>query len=159
MSCLRADFAFFPLSGKTPPRCEALSTQDGQLVVPPVHRVHGTPIPAARHGVVICSDHFHYRRPYSVLLRSSRPCPTKQGFFEMFAKLVFVESFCVSGGAPYIAASSRIHCVTPFLDAELDALMVTQCYYIEDAPVANPGGKTGRGNREVDNRPPPPLLV
>ena len=73
----------------------------------------------------------------------------------MFAKLVvFAETFCVPGGAPYLAAPSRIHWVTPFLDAKLNAPMVTQCYYIEDAPVAYPGGKTGRGNREVDNRAP-----
>ena len=50
----------------------------------------------------------------------------------MFAKLVFAESFCVPGGTPYLAAPSRIHWVTPFLDAKLNALMVTQCYYIED---------------------------
>ena len=111
--------------------------------------------------MVTCSDHFPIRRPHSVLQQPSRPCPPKliyePGLFEMFAKLVFFESFCVPGGAPYLAAPSRIHWVTPFLDAKLDDLMVTLCYYTEDAPVANPGGKTGRGNREVDNRPPPLL--
>ena len=77
--------------------------------------------------MVTCCDYFPPRRPHSVLQRPSRP---------------------------YLAAPSRIHWVSPFLDAKLNVLMVTQCYYIEDAPVANPGGKTGRGNREVDNRPP-----
>ena len=68
-----------PLSGKSPPRCEAFSTQDRQLV-------------------------------------SYEP-----GSFEMFAQLVLAESFCVPGGAPHFAAPSRIHWVTPFLDAELNA--------------------------------------
>ena len=45
--------------------------------------------------------------------------------------------------------------MTPFLDAKLNALVVTQGYYLEDAPAAYPRGKTGYGNREVDNRPPP----
>ena len=47
---------------------------------------------------------------------------------------------------------SRIDWVTTFLVAKLNALVVTQGYYLEDAPVAYPLGKTGRGNREVDNR-------
>ena len=76
----------------------------------------------------------------------------------MFAKLVFAESFCVPGGTPHLAALSRIHWVTPFPDAKLNAPVVTQGYYFEDAPVAYPWGKTGRGNREVDDRS-PPLLV
>ena len=52
------------------------------------------------------------------------------------------------------AAPSRIHWVTPFLDAKFNALVVTQGYYLEDAPVAYLWGKTGCGNREVDNRTP-----
>ena len=56
----------------------------------------------------------------------------------MFAKLVFAESFCVPEEAPRLAAPSHIHWVTPFLDAELNALVVTQGYYLEDAPVAYP---------------------
>ena len=72
----------------------------------------------------------------------------------MFAKLVFAESFCVPGGAPHLATPSRIHRVAPFPDAELNALVFTQSYYLEDAPVAYPVGEMGRNNREVDNRPP-----
>ena len=56
----------------------------------------------------------------------------------MFAKFVFAESFCVPGGASYLAALSRIDWVTPFLDAKLNALVVTQGYYLEDGPVAYP---------------------
>ena len=48
------------------------------------------------------------------------------GFFKMSAKLVFAESFCVSGGAPYLATPSRIHQVHLFLDAKLNALVVNQ---------------------------------
>ena len=44
--------------------------------------------------------------------------------------------------------------MTPFPDAKLNAPVVTQGYYLEDAPVAYPSGKTGHGNREDDNRPP-----
>ena len=54
----------------------------------------------------------------------------------MFAKPVFVELFCVLGGASYLATPSRIHWVTPFLDAGLNALVVPQGNYLEDAPVA-----------------------
>ena len=50
-------------------------------------------------------------------------------------KLVFAESFCVPGGAPHLAAPSRIHWVTPFTDAKLNALVVTQGYYLDDALV------------------------
>ena len=53
-------------------------------------------------------------------------------------KLVFAESYCVPGGAPYLTAPFRIHWVTPFLDAKLNAPVVTQGYYLEDAPVAYP---------------------
>ena len=56
----------------------------------------------------------------------------------MFATLVFAESFCVPGGAPHVAAPSLIHWVTPFPDAKLNALVVTQGYYLEDPPVAYP---------------------
>ena len=56
----------------------------------------------------------------------------------MFAKFVFAESFCDSGGDSYLAAPSRIHWVTLFLDAKLNTLVVTQGYYLEDAPVAYP---------------------
>ena len=72
-------------------------------------------------------------------------------FSKMFAKLVFAESFCVPEGTPHLSAPSRIHWVTPFLHAELNALVVTQGTYCEEAPVAHPSSKTGRGNREVDN--------
>ena len=54
----------------------------------------------------------------------------------MFKKLVFAESFRFPGGAPHLSAPSRIHWVTPFLDTELNALVVTQGYYLDDAPVA-----------------------
>ena len=37
--------------------------------------------------------------------------------------------------------------------------MVTQGYYLEDALVAYPTGKTERDNREVNNRPPLGLLT
>ena len=132
-------FCFFPClpqqritlwAGKTKPRCKAFSTQDRQLFVPPAHRVPGTTVPAARHGVVTCCDHFAPRGSHSVLQRPSRLCPTKLIYepfsFKMFAKLVFAEIFYVPGGAPYFAAPSRIHCVTPFLDAKLNALVVTR---------------------------------
>ena len=33
---------------------------------------------------------------------------------------------------------SRLYWVTPFLNAKLNALVVTQGYYLEDAPVAYP---------------------
>ena len=56
----------------------------------------------------------------------------------MFAKLVSDESFCVPGRAPYLVAPSRIHWVTPFLDAKFNALVVTQSFDHEDAPVAYP---------------------
>ena len=92
--------------------------------------------------MITCCDHFPPLRPHGVLQRLSRPCPTKliyePGFFKMFARLVFAESFCVPGGAPYVAALSRIHRLAPFLDAKLNALEVTQGYYLKDAPVAYP---------------------
>ena len=98
-------------AGKSPPRCGVFSTQDRQLVVPPVHRVPSTLVPAARHYVVTCCDHFPPCRPHSVLQWPSRPCPTKliyePGFFKMFAKLVFAESFCVPGGTPHLAAPTH----------------------------------------------------
>ena len=72
----------------------------------------------------------------------------------MFAKLFFAESFCFPGGAPYLTAHSRIHWVTPFLDAKLNAMVVIQGYYLENPPVAYSWGKMGWGNREVDIRPP-----
>ena len=56
----------------------------------------------------------------------------------MIPNLVFAESSCVPGGAPYLATPSRIHWVTPFLEAKLNALVVTQGYYLEDARVAYP---------------------
>ena len=56
----------------------------------------------------------------------------------MFAKLVFAEPFCVLGGASYLAAPSRIRWMTPFLNAKLNALVVSQGYYREDASVAYP---------------------
>ena len=59
--------------------------------------------------------------------RPSRLCPTKQA----------------------LAAPSRIHWVTPFLDAKLNALVVTQGYYLEDEPVTYSWGKTRRGNRDT----------
>ena len=105
--------------------------------------------------MVICYDHFPLRRPHSVFQRPSRPCPTKliyePGLFEVFMKLVLAESFCVPGGAPHLTAPSCIHWVTLFLDAELNALVITQDYYIEDAPVAYLSGKMGRRNHDVDN--------
>ena len=112
------------------------------MVVPPVHRIPGTPVPAARDLVVTYCDHLPPRRPHSVLQRPGRPCLTKlnyePGFFKMFAKLVFAESFCVSGRAPRLAAPSRMHWVTPFLNIKLNALVVTQGCYLEDAAVAYP---------------------
>ena len=82
------------------------------------------------------------RHPPSVLQQPSRLSPTKliyePSFLKMFPKLVFVESSCVLGGAPPFAAPSRIHWVTPFLDAKLNAPVVTQGYYLEDVPVAYP---------------------
>ena len=56
----------------------------------------------------------------------------------MFAKLVFFESFCILGGAPHLSAPACIDWVTPFLDAKLNALVLTQGYYLKDAPVAYP---------------------
>ena len=56
----------------------------------------------------------------------------------MFAQPILAGSFCVPGGAPHLAAPSRIHWVTPFLDAELMAPVVIPGYYLEDAPVAHP---------------------
>ena len=92
--------------------------------------------------MVTCCDHFPPRCQHSVLQRPSRPCPTnliyEPGFFKMFAKFVFAESFCVPGGASYLAVPPRIHWVTPFLDAKLNAVVVTKGYYLEDAPVAYP---------------------
>ena len=80
--------------------------------------------------MVICCNHFPSRRPHSVLQRPSRPCPTKlmyePGFFKMFAKLVLAELFSVPKGVPHLNAPCHIHWVTPFMDAELNALMVTQ---------------------------------
>ena len=121
-------FSFFPCltqqrialwAGKSPLRCKAFSTQDRQLVVSPVHRVPGTPVPRARHGVVTFCDHFPPRRLHSVHQRPSRPCPTKliyePVFFKMFAKLAFPESFCCLGRAPHFAASSHIHCVNSWM--------------------------------------------
>ena len=54
-------------------------------------------------------------------------------------KLVFADSSCVPGGAPSSAAPSsaapsRIHWVTSFLDAKLNALVVTQGYYNQAIP-------------------------
>ena len=77
----------------------------------------------------------------------------KPGFFNIFQKLVFAESFSVPVGTPDIAAPSCIHWVTPILDAELNALVVTRGCYLEDASVAYPWGKMGCGNRENDNKP------
>ena len=62
----------------------------------------------------------------------------KPGFFNIFQKLVFAESFSVPVGTPDIAAPSCIHWVTPILDAELNALVVTRGCYLEDASVAYP---------------------
>ena len=78
------------------------------------------------------------------------------GFLKMFLQLVFAESSCVPGGYPLLTIPSRIHWVIPFLDTKLNALVVIQGYYLEDAPVAYPWGKTGRGNRQVNNLPLPP---
>ena len=82
---------------------KAFLTQDGQLVVPPVHRVPGTPVPATRHWVVTCCDRFSFRRPHGVLQRPSRPCPTKlvyePGFLKTFSKFVSAKSSCVPGEA------------------------------------------------------------
>ena len=70
-------FCFFPClaqqritlwADKSPPRCKAFSTQDRQLVVPPVHRVPGTPVLVARHGVVTCCDHFPPHSRYLLLI-------------------------------------------------------------------------------------------
>ena len=114
----------------SPPRCKAFPMQGRKLVVPPLDRVPGTPVPAAKHWVVICCDHFPSRRLHSVLQRPSRLCPTKliyePGSLKMFPKLVFAESPCVLGTAPPFATPSHIHWVTPFLDAKLNALVVTQ---------------------------------
>ena len=60
------------------------------------------------------------------------------GFFKVFAQLVLAESFCVPGGASHLAAPYRIHWVTQLLATELNALVVTQGYYLEDEPVAYP---------------------
>ena len=159
----RSWFCYFPCfaqqritlwAGKAPPCREAFSTQVRLLVDPPVHQVPGTPVPAARHWVVTCCDHFPAWRPHSVLQRPSRICPAKliyePGFLKMSPKLVFAELSCVPGGPPPSAAPSRIHWLTPLLDAKINALVVIQGYYLEDALFAYPWGRTGRGNREVD---------
>ena len=44
--------------------------------------------------------------------------------------------------------------MTPFLYAEFDAPVVAQGSHLDNTPVAHPSGKTRRGNREVNNRPP-----
>ena len=89
--------------------------------------------------MVTCCDHFLPRRPHGVLQRLSRLSPTKliheHGFLKMFMQNVSAESSCVPGGAPSFAAPSRIHMVTPFPDAKLNALAVTQGYYLENTPV------------------------
>ena len=101
--------------------------------------VTGTPVPATRHRVVTCCDHFLPRRQHGVLQRPSRLCPTKliyePGFFDTFLKLIYAESSCVPGGAPFFTAPSRIHWLTLLFYAELNSLVITQGYYLEDAPV------------------------
>ena len=99
------------------------------------------------------------RHSRCVIQRSSRLRSTKliyePGFLEVFSKIFFSESSCAPGRAPSFAASSYVHRVTPFMHAELDASVVAQGSQAEYAPIAYPWGKTGRGNREVSNRPPP----
>ena len=127
MPCLRADLTFFYAS-----------------------RSRGSPF----EQVNLCRAVRHFRRRtnnwsfHQYIESSVRPCP-RRGMecshaattFRLFAKLVLAESFCVPGGAPHLTAPSHIHWVTPFLDAELNALVVTQGYYLEDTPVACPWGK------------------
>ena len=60
------------------------------------------------------------------------------GFLVMFSKLVSAESSFVPEEASSFSVSSRIYWVTPLLYAELNAPVVTQGYYLEDAPVAYP---------------------
>ena len=59
----------------------------------------------------------------------------------MFPKLVFAESSCAPGGAPPFAVPSRIHWVTSFLDAKLNALVVTQSYHLEGLSLRQDGAR------------------
>ena len=72
---------------------------------------------------------FNHRRVISIRFSlATSHLVQKKSVFKMFAKLVFAESFCFPGGDPYLAAPSPIHRVAPFLDAKLNALVVTEGY-------------------------------
>ena len=98
----------------------------------------------------LCTVHHFIESPV-------RPCPRRGMEWSHAATTFRLTARTVSSNDPADPAQprstmSRIDWVTTFLVAKLNALVVTQGYYLEDAPVAYPLGKTGRGNREVDNR-------
>ena len=109
-------------------------------------------LPPRRHHFTPCHPHCVFQQP-------NRLRPTKliyePGFLKVFSEVVVAESSCVPGRASSFAFLS-VHRVTLFLYAELDAPVAAQGSHLEYAPVAYPWSKTGRGNREVNNRPPGP---
>ena len=131
MPCLRADFAFFHASCSrvSPFRrlnlCRAVRHSRRRTDNWSFHQYIESPVRLCpRRGIEWSHEATTFRLAAHMCL------PTTQ--------IVFAESSCVSRGAPSFVAPSRIHWVNPFPDAKLNALVVTQGYYLEDAPVDYP---------------------
>ena len=77
-----------------------------------------------------------------------------------FPKSFPAKSSCVPGRAPFFAASILIHCLAPFLQAELEARMVTQGFLTRE-PINRLSLRRGqaRQSRSQLLTPPPTLLV
>ena len=151
MPCLRANFAFFHASCSRGSPFERVNFRRAvrhfrrRTYNSSFHQYIESPVrPCPRRGMEWSHAATTFRLTAHTVSSNDRadlaqPSSSYEpGFFEMFAKLVFAESFCVRGGAPHLAAPSHIHWVAPFLDAEFNALVVTQDYYLENTPVAYP---------------------
>ena len=151
MPCLRADFAFFHASRSRGSHFERVNLRravrhfrrrtDNWLL----HQYIESPVrPCPRRGMEWSHTATTFRLAARTVSSNDPADPAQPSSSRNLVSLRCTRSlsllnrFVLRGGAPHLSVPSRIHCVTPFLDAKLNALVVTQGYYLEDAPVAYP---------------------
>ena len=144
MPCLRADFAFFHSSRNRGSPFERVNLH--RAVRHFRRRTHNwsfhqyieSPVrPCPRRGMewshaattcrlaartVSSNDSVDLAQPSSSISLVSSKCSRSLSLLSRF----------FTGGAPYLSAPSCIHWVIPFQNAKLNALVVTQGYYLED---------------------------